>query len=84
MIIHHYPLQAHLYLVALHRYLNWRLQDYDPSKHLGGYIYFFIRGIPSKQELEVNRSNKNIPGLLIEEAPIERILELDKLINRSI
>jgi exodeoxyribonuclease V beta subunit len=21
----HYPLQAHLYLVALHRYLRWRL-----------------------------------------------------------
>ncbi len=84
MITHHYPLQAHLYLVALHRYLNWRLKNYDPSKHLGGYIYLFLRGIPSKQELEVSRSNKNIPGLLIEEAPVERILELDKLINRSI
>jgi hypothetical protein len=30
MVHHHYPLQAHLYLVALHRYLRWRLADYDP------------------------------------------------------
>ena len=27
----HYPLQALLYLVALHRYLRGRLPDYDPS-----------------------------------------------------
>ncbi len=82
MIIHHYPLQAHLYLVALHRYLNWRLQAYNPSKHLGGYIYIFVRGIPSQKELEAHKSNQRVPGLIIEEAPLERILELDKLINR--
>ena len=27
MLHHHYPLQAHLYLVALHRHLRWRLPD---------------------------------------------------------
>ncbi len=32
----HYPLQALLYLVALHRYLRWRLPGYDPAAHLGG------------------------------------------------
>ena len=31
----HYPLQALLYLVALHRYLRWRLPGYDPERHLG-------------------------------------------------
>jgi hypothetical protein len=36
MIHHHYPLQAHLYLVALHRHLSWRLPDYNPEQHLGG------------------------------------------------
>jgi exodeoxyribonuclease V beta subunit len=41
----HYPLQAVLYLVALHRYLRWRLPDYDPSVHLGGVFYLFIRGM---------------------------------------
>jgi exodeoxyribonuclease V beta subunit len=41
----HYPLQAVLYLVALHRYLRWRLPDYDPAIHLGGVIYAFLRGM---------------------------------------
>ena len=31
MLRAHYPLQALLYLVALHRYLRWRLPGYDPD-----------------------------------------------------
>ena len=27
----HYPLQALFYVVALHRYLRWRLPGYDPT-----------------------------------------------------
>lgn len=41
----HYPLQALLYEVALHRYLRWRLPDYDPARHLGGALYLFLRGM---------------------------------------
>ena len=41
----HYPLQALLYLVALHRYLRWRLASYDPDRHLGGALYLFLRGM---------------------------------------
>ncbi|MGI5951167.1 MAG: UvrD-helicase domain-containing protein [Brooklawnia sp.] len=41
----HYPLQALLYSVALHRYLAWRLPGYDPETHLGGVGYLFIRGM---------------------------------------
>ncbi len=41
----HYPLQAILYLVALHRYLRWRLSRYDPAVHLGGVLYLFLRGM---------------------------------------
>jgi exodeoxyribonuclease V beta subunit len=40
-----YPLQAALYLVALHRYLRLRLPDYDPARHLGGAAYLFVRGM---------------------------------------
>ena len=45
--MHHgnYTLQALLYQVALHRYLRWRLPGYDPSVHLGGSMYLFIRGM---------------------------------------
>jgi exodeoxyribonuclease V beta subunit len=45
MLQAHYPLQALLYEVALHRYLRWRLADYDPATHLGGALYLFLRGM---------------------------------------
>jgi len=41
----HYPLQALLYSVALHRYLRWRLPGYDPERNLGGVLYLFLRGM---------------------------------------
>jgi exodeoxyribonuclease V beta subunit len=41
----HYGLQALLYLVALHRYLRWRLPGYEPGRHLGGVLYLFLRGM---------------------------------------
>jgi exodeoxyribonuclease V beta subunit len=41
----HYPLQALLYSVALHRYLRWRQPAYDPAVHLGGVLYLFLRGM---------------------------------------
>jgi exodeoxyribonuclease V beta subunit len=41
----HYLLQSLLYQVALHRYLQWRLPDYDPEQHLGGSYYLFVRGM---------------------------------------
>jgi exodeoxyribonuclease V beta subunit len=41
----HYGLQALLYTVALHRYLRWRLPDYDAARHLAGVHYLFLRGM---------------------------------------
>ncbi|HEU4841633.1 MAG TPA: UvrD-helicase domain-containing protein, partial [Ilumatobacteraceae bacterium] len=41
----HYPLQALLYVVALHRFLRWRIGDYDPDEHLAGVLYLFLRGM---------------------------------------
>ena len=40
-----YPLQALLYCVVTHRYLRWRLPDYDPERHLGGVLYLYVRGM---------------------------------------
>jgi len=42
---HHYILQYHLYLVALHRYLCMRLKDYSYDRDFGGVFYLFIRGM---------------------------------------
>jgi exodeoxyribonuclease V beta subunit len=40
-----YPLQALLYSAVLHRFLRWRVPDYDPDRHLGGVLYLFLRGM---------------------------------------
>ena len=45
MLASHYPLQLVLYLVALHRYLRWRVRDYDPDRDLAGGAYLFVRGM---------------------------------------
>lgn len=45
MITSHYPLQALVYSVALHRMLQRRQPGYDPATHLGGVGYLFVRGM---------------------------------------
>lgn len=45
MMASHYPLQALLYCVALHRFLGARLAGYDPERHLAGVCYLFVRGM---------------------------------------
>ncbi|MBX3026202.1 UvrD-helicase domain-containing protein [bacterium] len=45
MVRHDYVLQYHLYLVAVHRYLQRRLPGYDYVRHVGGALYLFVRGM---------------------------------------
>jgi exodeoxyribonuclease V beta subunit len=45
MTRHHYFLQYHLYVVALHRYLTRRLLNYDYDRDFGGVYYLFLRGM---------------------------------------
>ena len=45
MDAHHYPLQALLYSVALHRYLRQRVPGYAPAQHLGESWYLFLRAV---------------------------------------
>lgn len=52
----HYPLQALLYCVALHRHLTVRLPDYDPARHLGGVGYLFVRGMAGRDTPVVDGS----------------------------
>jgi exodeoxyribonuclease V beta subunit len=49
MLHAHYPLQALLYGVALHRYLSWRQPGYQPELHLGPIGYLFVRGMVGPQ-----------------------------------
>ena len=46
MAHHRYDVQAAVYLLALHRLLQTRLgAGYDPTQHLGGAVYLFLRGV---------------------------------------
>lgn len=42
---HRYDVQALLYAVALHRYLQLTVRDYDPDQHFGGIAWLFVRGM---------------------------------------
>ncbi|MCP9890933.1 UvrD-helicase domain-containing protein [Cyanobium sp. Aljojuca 7D2] len=79
MAANHYPLQAHLYLVALHRYLRWRLPGYRPDQHLGGYVYVFLRGVPGP--LPPTATGSDIPGMFVEQPPLVRLLQLDRALG---
>jgi exodeoxyribonuclease V beta subunit len=53
MLRAHYPLQALLYSVALHRYLRWRLPGYSAARNLGGVLYLFLRGMSAMEPVRV-------------------------------
>jgi len=62
---HHYPLQALLYTVALHRYLRERLPGYAPQIHLGESWYLFLRGVGLETDAGVWQ--QRWPAALIED-----------------
>jgi exodeoxyribonuclease V beta subunit len=45
IVAHRYDVQYTLYLLALHRLLKSRLPNYDYDLHIGGALYWFIRGV---------------------------------------
>ncbi|GAA0926298.1 UvrD-helicase domain-containing protein [Pseudonocardia zijingensis] len=78
MIAAHYPLQALLYSVALHRYLRWRLPGYEPERHLGGVLYLFVRGMcgpdtPAVDGVPCGVFSWRPPAALVEE--LSRLLD---------
>ena len=69
MIEHNYDIQALIYSVALHRYLEKSLPDYDPELHFGGAIYLYLRGMSAD-----NTQNEGI-ALLPISAQVVRSLD---------
>ena len=45
MIDHRYDMQYQLYSLALHRYLQQRINGYQYQQHFGGVFYLFLRGM---------------------------------------
>jgi exodeoxyribonuclease V beta subunit len=74
----HYPLQAMLYAVALHRFLRWRQPGYDPAVHLGGVAYLFLRGMVGPS-LPV-RADGFVPGVWSWTPPASFVVALSDLL----
>jgi exodeoxyribonuclease V beta subunit len=78
MMSAHYPLQALLYAVALHRMLRWRQPGYDPAVHLGGILYLFVRGMAGPQTPRVG----GLPcGVFGWRPPVSLVVELSELLD---
>jgi exodeoxyribonuclease V beta subunit len=78
MLHSHYPLQALLYSVVVHRYLRWRLPDYDPERHLGGILYLYVRGMCGPETPEVD----GVPcGVFSWRPPAAMVVELSELLD---
>ena len=77
MLHSHYPLQALLYSVVLHRYLRWRQPGYDPERHLGGILYLYVRGMCGPDTPEIG----GVPcGVFTWRPPAAMIVELSELL----
>ncbi|HLH47119.1 MAG TPA: hypothetical protein VKV25_08170, partial [Acidimicrobiales bacterium] len=76
----HYPLQAVLYMVALHRYLRWRLLAYRAEDHLGGVLYLFLRGMSGP---EVPHFDGHPAGVFSWAPPAALVTELSDLLDRG-
>jgi exodeoxyribonuclease V beta subunit len=82
----HYALQALLYSVALHRYLRWRVDNYDPAKELAGVHYLFLRGMlgggAGAADGRAGVPSANRPsGVFAWEPPSRLIIELSELLD---
>ncbi len=78
MLHSHYPLQAMLYSVVLHRYLRWRQPGYLPEVHLGGVLYLYVRGMLGEHTPVVD----GVPcGVFSWQPPATLVLALSDLLD---
>jgi len=80
MLHSHYPLQALLYSVVLHRYLRWRLPSYSPEHHLGGVLYLFLRGMCGPETPVVDG---HVAGVFDWAPPAALVTDLSDLLEGS-
>lgn len=80
MADHHYYLQYHLYLVALHRWLRARLPYYDYDTHVGGAYYLFVRGM---EGASTPIENGYARGVFFDRPPFSVIDALDRALQQA-
>jgi exodeoxyribonuclease V beta subunit len=69
----HYFLQYHLYTVALHRWLTWRMPGYDYDRDFGGCLYLFVRGMVGPEALRT--------GVFFDRPPLALVAGLSQLLS---
>ncbi|MBO6793340.1 MAG: exodeoxyribonuclease V subunit beta [Balneolaceae bacterium] len=70
-----YDIQYHLYTLALYRFLETRIPDFNYSKHFGGVFYLFVRGVNPKETGS---------GVFYDKPEEKLIKELDSLITEVV
>jgi exodeoxyribonuclease V beta subunit len=80
MLHAHYPLQALLYDVALHRFLRWRVAGYDPAVHLGGVLYLFLRGMCGPG---VVAEDGAVPGVFAWQPPASLVVAISDVLAKG-
>jgi exodeoxyribonuclease V beta subunit len=65
----YYDLQYLIYSLALHRYLKFRITDYDPQIHFGGIYYLYLRGM----------QDQSTHGIFFTTLPADLLNQLDEL-----
>ena len=73
-----YILQYHLYIIALHQYLQLRMPEFSYERHFGGVFYIFIRGVDMDKGPEFG-IYKDIPDSIL----VDALLKALTLENRN-
>lgn len=72
MLEHCYDVQYLFYSLAMHRFLQHRIENYDYEKHFGGVIYLYLRG------MQENSSN----SVVYTKPKLEHIEELSRIFSK--
>ncbi|WP_449412288.1 exodeoxyribonuclease V subunit beta [Pandoraea soli] len=78
MAEHGYHLQYLLYTLALHRYLQRRLPDYEYNRDMGGSLYLFVRGV-RPDWASAHLAGDDVPGVFFDKPSREMVDALDRL-----
>ncbi|MEC9465123.1 MAG: PD-(D/E)XK nuclease family protein, partial [Myxococcota bacterium] len=74
---HHYYIQYHIYVLALHRYLKTRLgEDYEYERDMGGVYYLFFRGMVGP---ETPSDDHDVHGVFYDKPDLSLIESLSTL-----
>lgn len=72
-----YILQYHLYVLALHQYLQLRIPEFSYERHIGGVYYIFIRGVDPDKGPEFG-IYKDIPDKTLVDALLKELILIEQ------